>query len=139
MASSSGPTLAHTRVASIRSGPNQGHSSQTVPHTPPRTITSTYGSPSTIRADDDIIIIELGSRFVRVGFAGDSVPKAVLSCGPEQRRREGDFRAWEPPSGSRSNSAWVDDHQIWRHDVRDFDMALFEDKLERLLREAFTK
>lgn len=140
MSSGSGPTLAHRSVASIRSAPNQGQGQQgpSTPHTPPRTITSAYGSPSTIRADDDIIVVELGSRFVRAGFAGDSLPKATLQCGLEEQRRVGDFRAWQSAL-RRSCHAWAAEHEIWRYDLREVDLGLVHDKLDRLLREAFTK
>lgn len=157
MSSHKGPSLAHRTVASIRADPTQGsHSSQqqhqtpsssstsaATPHTPPRTITSTYGSPSTIRADDDIIVIELGSRFVRVGFAGDSLPKATLQCGLEEQRRVGDFRAWQSSSSNggsrRPGAAWAAEHEIWRYDMREVDLGLVRDKLDRLFRDAFTR
>ena len=140
MSSSSGPALAHRSVASIRATPAQGSSSQgaSTPHTPSRSIASTYGSPSTIRADDDIIVIELGSRFIRVGFAGDTLPKATLQCGLEEQRRIGDFRAWQ--TGPRQpGTAWAAEHEIWRYDLREVDLGLVRDKLDRLFREAFTK
>ena len=137
MSSGAGHTLAHRSVASIRSVPPQGQS-PAAPHTPPRVISSTYSSPSTIRADDDFVLIEIGSRFARIGFAGDSLPKATLSCGPEQGRRAGDFRAWQQPAPS-FTEAWSDDHEIWRYDLRSLDLGLFHDKLDRLLRDAFTR
>ncbi|KAJ3524618.1 hypothetical protein NM208_g11989 [Fusarium decemcellulare] len=137
MASSSGPTLAHRSVASIRGGPTQG-SGPSTPHTPNRSITSTYGSPSTIRADDDIIVIELGSRHVRVGFAGDACPKAILRCSPEDQRRAGDFRSWQQPSRPASLD-WSKEHEFWRFDLRDLDLGLCQDKLERVVQDAFTR
>ena len=109
------------------------------PHTPPRQTAAAYGSPSTIRADDDVIVLELGSRLVRAGFAGDSLPKATVSCGPEDQRRVGDFRAWAQPAQPARKDASAEDFELWRYDVREFDLGLFQDKLERLLREAFTK
>ncbi|GJN73346.1 ro-7-like protein [Purpureocillium lilacinum] len=137
MSSGAGHALAHRSVASIRAVPPQGQSPST-PHTPPRVISSTYSSPSTIRADDDFVLIEIGSRFARIGFAGDSLPKATLSCGPEQGRRAGDFRAWQQPAAP-STDAWSDDYEIWRYDLRGLDLGLFHDKLDRLLRDAFTR
>lgn len=136
MESGTGPALAHRSVASIRSAPAPGPSS---PHTPQRPITSNYGSPSAIRADDDIVIIQLGSRRLKAGFAGDSTPKAVLSFGPGDQRRVGDFRAWQGTGETADADAWSTEHEIWRYDLRDLDLGLFEDKLDRLLREAFTK
>ncbi|GAB0135438.1 hypothetical protein EsDP_00003776 [Epichloe bromicola] len=138
MSSSAGPALAHRSVASIRSSTSQAPTSPSTPHTPPRTIAPSFGSPSTIRADDDFIILELGSRFIRAGFAGDSLPKACLTCGPEQQRRAGDFRAWQEPR-SGTSTKWAIDYEIWRYDVRDFDLGLLQDKLDRMLRDAFTR
>lgn len=137
MASSAGPALAHRSVASIRAGPHQSPG-PSAPHTPSRPITSTYGSPSTVRADDDVVVIELGSRHIRVGFAGDSTPKAVLRCSPDDQRRVGDFRSWQGQT-QRTGLGCVDDHELWRYDLRGFDLGLFQDRLERLLREAFAK
>jgi hypothetical protein len=138
MASGAGPAPAHRSVANIRAAPPQGQTGPASPHTPPRGIASTYGSPSTVRADDDIIVIELGSRFVRIGFAGDSLPKATLQCGVEQQRRVGDFRAWQS-SIMEPGSAWSAENEIWRYDLREVDLGLVQDKMDRLLREAFTK
>ncbi|KAI9155386.1 Actin-related protein 10 [Paramyrothecium foliicola] len=129
-----GATLAHRSVASIRGGatPGQPGASTPGPHTPPRAGSiSTFGSPSTVRADDDILILEIGSRFVRIGFAGDSTPKATLSCGPEEQRRVGDFRAWQQPRRG-GGSAWSTEHEIWRFDLRQLDLGLIEDKLDRM-------
>jgi Actin len=138
MASSQGPTLAHRSVASIRSAPIQGQVGPSTPNTPPRAIASAYGSPSTIRSEEDPVVIELGSRVIRAGFAGDSLPKATIQCGQEQRRRVGDFRAWETP-GRTPGHAWAIENEIWRYDLRSTDLGLVHDKLDRLLRETFTR
>ncbi|KAM0554753.1 hypothetical protein ACHAPJ_006825 [Fusarium lateritium] len=138
MASGAGPTLAHRSVASIRGGPPQG-SGPSTPHTPNRaSIVSTYGSPSTIRADDEVIIIELGSRHVRAGFAGDTSPKAILQCSPEDQRRAGDFRGWQQPRRP-AGIEWSKEHELWRYDLRDIELGLCQDKLERVLHDAFSK
>ncbi|KAH6897440.1 hypothetical protein B0T10DRAFT_535946 [Thelonectria olida] len=139
MASGAGPTLAHRSVASIRSGPPQG--SPSAPHTPTRSsIAQTYGSPSTVRADDDVVVIELGSRHIRAGFAGDSHPKTTLRCGPDDQRRVGDFRSWQAPTpGESVGLDWSSEHEFWRYDLREIDLGLFQDKLERALRDAFTR
>ncbi|TQV99982.1 hypothetical protein V2A60_005395 [Cordyceps javanica] len=136
MASGNGPALAHRSVSNIRTAPGQQPTPST-PHTPPRAISGSYGSPATVRADDDFLLIEIGSRNIRVGFAGDSVPKAVLSSGPREQRRAGDFSRWTEPGAQREH--WAPEHEIWRYDLRDFDLGLFQDKLERMLRDAFTR
>jgi hypothetical protein len=34
---------------------------------------------------------------------------------------------------------WGKDHELWQYDVRGVDLGLVGDKIERALREAFTK
>lgn len=140
MSQHTGPTLAHRNVASIRQGPS-GQPIPSSPHTPPRTISSTYGSPSTIRAEEDVVVVQPGSRFIRAGFAGEALPKATLQCGPDEQRRVGDFRQWQQPNliTEAQRQEWAAEREIWRHDLRDVDLGLVQDKLERTLREAFTK
>lgn len=89
-------------------------------------------------------MIELGCRKLRVGFAGDAVPKRVVSFDYEQGRRTGDFRAWEAGYEDdwrrrSSGDAWNRDHELWQLDLRGQDMALVGDKIERGLRDTFTK
>lgn len=134
MASGQGPALAHRSVSNIRTV--SGQQLPATPHTPPRNLSGSFGSPATIRADDDFLLIEIGARHIRVGFAGDSAPKAVLSCGPREQRRVGDFRQWTGPESLHGH--WAPDYEIWRYDLRDFDLGLFQDKLDRILRDAFT-
>ncbi|KAF4777295.1 hypothetical protein HER10_EVM0013178 [Colletotrichum scovillei] len=145
MSSSAAPSLAHRSIANIRTETGSGISGGPAsPHTPSRNISSTFGSPSSLRAEEDIIVIELGSRFIKLGFAGEPAPKAVLSLGPEQLRRVGDFRTWDPdhkddwrrrPTGK----TWGDDHELWQYDVRTVDLGLVEDKIDRAIREALNK
>ncbi|EFQ32161.1 uncharacterized protein GLRG_07305 [Colletotrichum graminicola M1.001] len=144
MSSSAAPSIPHRSIANIRTetGPSIGGPAS--PHTPSRTISSTFGSPSSLRAEDDNIVIELGSRFIKLGFAGESSPKAVLSFGPEKLRRVGDFRTWDPehkndwrrrPTGK----TWGVEHELWQFDVRTVDLGLVEDKIDRAIREALNK
>lgn len=138
MASDAGPTtLAHRSVASIRGGP-QGTGPST-PHTPTRSsVVPNYGSPSTIRADDEFIVVEIGSRHIRVGFAGDTSPKATLQCSPEDQRRAGDFRGWQQPKPA-TGLHWSKEHEFWRYDLRQIELGLFQDRLERVLHDAFSR
>ncbi|KAI1496282.1 hypothetical protein F5X99DRAFT_414282 [Biscogniauxia marginata] len=142
---SSNPSIPHRAVSSIRAG---GHSSgqglSVTPHTPSRPLSSSFGSPSSLRADDDVVVIELGSRKLRIGFAGDAAPKKIASFTPEQQSRAGDFRAWEADYQNdwRKRAAgkpWGFDHELWQLDARGQDVGLIADKLERELRDAFTK
>ncbi|KAL8346239.1 hypothetical protein RB598_000237 [Gaeumannomyces tritici] len=157
MASTPGPSLAHRSVANIRTGAGAGSPSgagtpgvasatgsagggPVSPHTPLRAgMSPAFASPSSLRAEEDTIVVELGSRRLRVGFAGDPSPKAIIEFGPDQARRLGDFRHWDPKSQQQQAlTPWGDDHELWRLDMRGLDLGLVADKLERGLREAFS-
>lgn len=134
-------SLPHRTVSSIRAGAHST-ASPGAPQTPTRPIVPSFGSPSSSsRVDDDPIVVELGSRRLRLGFAGDAAPKRVVSFSPEQQRRTGDFRAWEADFSSRwrnraSGMPWGASHELWQLDLRGQDLGLVEDKLERELRDA---
>lgn len=137
----SGPS--HRNVSNIRPTPTVVATPNS-PHTPLRTISSTFGSPSSLRAEEDCVIIEIGARYLRAGFAGDAVPKAVLNFGPEEQRRAGDFRRWEldyqrSKRGYMQEKSWGESHELWRPDLRGLDLGLVGDKIDRAMREAYTK
>lgn len=143
MSNPTGPGPSHRNVANIRPPPSipAGPSS---PHTPLRTIASTYGSPSSIRAEEDCVIIEIGARYLRAGFAGDAVPKAVIDFGPEEQRRAGDYRRWEVnyekfKRGYKAQNSWGERQELWRPDLRGLDLGLVGDKIDRAMREVYTK
>ncbi|SPO05702.1 related to actin-related protein RO7 [Cephalotrichum gorgonifer] len=143
MSASAGSTAPHRSVVSIRGGA-QPPAPSTNPQTPPRPIPASFGSPSTLRAEEDVIVIEIGSRFVRVGFAGDNAPRVRLQLPPEQQRRLGDHRTWasgyqDDWTKRATGEEWGADYELWRYDLRSVDLGLVEDKLDRLLREAFSK
>jgi hypothetical protein len=115
------------------------------PQTPQRATPSTFSSPSTtFRQDEDAVIIELGARYLRAGFEGESAHQCCLSFGPSDSRRVGDYRDWIPGYAERpkrlpAGNEWGSDHELWRMDLRDVDLGLVEDKLERAVREAYTQ
>jgi hypothetical protein len=142
MSAPSGP--AHRSVANIRSPTSANPGAPASPHTPLRNISSTFGSPSALRAEEDVVILELGSRYLRAGFAGDAVPKAVIDFGPEEQRRAGDYRRWEMGyekslNGKREEKSWGEAHELWRPDLRGLDLGLVGDKIDRAIRDAFSK
>lgn len=142
MSNSSGP--AHRSVSNIRPQPTVNQVSPASPLTPLRAISSTYGSPSALRAEEDCVIIELGSRYLRAGFAGDAIPTAVIDFGPEEQRRAGDFRKWElgyyQDWRTRiRGKEWGEGYELWKMDLRDVDLGLVGDKIERAVRDAYTK
>jgi actin-related protein len=112
------------------------------PHTPSRFISSNLSSPgSGFRQEEDAVIIELGSRYLKAGFEGEHSPQCVLTFGPEDSRRVGDYRGWAP-SGRRKEldiEKWGQGHELWRMDLTDVDLGLVEDKIERVVREAYNK
>ncbi|KAI0137437.1 hypothetical protein BJ170DRAFT_573082 [Xylariales sp. AK1849] len=146
MSSATGASLPHRAVASIRTGGQPAREGTPgSPHTPTRPLsTSVLGSPSGGRVEDDAIIIELGCRRLRVGFAGDPIPKRIISFDAEQSKRTGDLRAWEAgyEDDWRKRTAgrqWGHHQELWQLDVRGQDLALVRDKIERGLTDAFTR
>ena len=115
------------------------------PHTPQRAISSAISSPSaSYRAEEEPIVFEIGARYLRAGFAGESCPRCTLKFGPEESRRVGDYRSWLPgwqdrPRRERRIDTWGNEHELWRMDVRDVDIGLVEDKIERAVREVYLK
>lgn len=140
MSAPTGP--AHRNVASIRSPPMTGVPLS--PHTPLRNISASFGSPSALRAEEDCVIIELGARYLRAGLAGDAIAQAVIDFGPETKRRPGDFRKWELGydklwRNRLPGEGWGDAYELWRPDLRNLDLGLVGDKIDRAVREAFTQ
>ena len=90
--------------------------------------------------------MEVGSRYLRAGFEGDSSPMCVVGFGKEEGRRVGDYRGWISGRGSSTATQcakdveeWLEEHQLWSMDIRGVDIALFEDKIERAFREIYNK
>lgn len=121
------------------------------PHTPQHQLRSnnssfaSTSSGSSFRGEEDAIIFELGSRWLRAGFEGDSVPMCVVGFGPEESRRAGDYRGWlnyGPSTDSQqavSPEEWTSAHELWGMDLRNVDLGLVEDKIERVIRETYNK
>ncbi|KAJ9620109.1 hypothetical protein H2203_007873 [Taxawa tesnikishii (nom. ined.)] len=110
------------------------------PHTPllGRSISSQFGSPGSFRAEEECLVYELGSRFFRAGFAGESAPRCIVRFGPEESRRVGDYRSWlrDYEQKEDEEGSWGEEWELWSMDVRHLDIGLVEDKIERAVREA---
>lgn len=121
------------------------------PHTPQHQLRSnnssfaSTSSGSSFRGEEDAIIFELGSRWLRAGFEGDSVPMCIVGFGPEESRRAGDYRGWlnyGPSTDSQqavNADDWASAHELWGMDLRKVDLGLVEDKIERVIRETYNK
>ncbi|RHZ49449.1 putative actin-related protein RO7 [Aspergillus thermomutatus] len=122
------------------------------PHTPQHQLrsnnssfASTGSGASSFRGEEDAIIFELGSRWLRAGFEGESRPICVVGYGPEDSRRAGDYRGWlkgiNNITSSRAVKAdeWAGAYELWKMDLRDVDLGLIEDKIERVFRETYNK
>ena len=117
------------------------------PHTPQRPgLASTFSSPGgSYRAEDEPVLLEVGARCLRAGFAGSAwAPRCTLGFGLEDSRRVGDYRRWlpgyDPAARPRRDAArWTAEHELWQLDARSSDLGLVQDKLERALREAYSK
>ena len=110
-----------------------------------RSTSSIYGSPGGgFRSEEEYIVLELGSRFLRGGFPGESAPRCMLSFGPNEQRRVGDYRQWDPEYSNtcrkrKRGQEWGAEYELYRMDLRDLDLGLVEDKFERAMREACNK
>ncbi|KAL8649623.1 MAG: hypothetical protein Q9226_005496 [Calogaya cf. arnoldii] len=115
------------------------------PHTPQRTFSSAFSSPSlSYRAEEEVLVFELGARHLWVGIAGESNPRCWLGFGPEDGRRVGDYHPYyseyqDRPRKRKRAYKWGEDHELWRMDLRGLDLGLVEDRIERAVREAYTK
>ncbi|KAF2249916.1 actin-like ATPase domain-containing protein [Trematosphaeria pertusa] len=127
------------RLADLASTPES-------PRTPLlRSTSSLFGSPGgSFRTEDEYVVLEIGSRFVRGGFPGESTPRCTLSFGLEEQRRMGDYRQWDPEYGHKRRKRkrgeeWGQDYELYRLDLAQVDLGLVEDKFERAMREAYNK
>lgn len=133
--------------SSLRHSQSARPSSPHTPHHQLRSNNSSFASTSSgssFRGEEDAIIFELGSRWLRAGFEGDSTPMCVVGFGPEESRRAGDYRGWlnydsvgDPAHGPLSPEEWVSAYELWRMDLRSVDLGLVEDKIERMIRETY--
>jgi actin-related protein len=133
--------MASNLASSIRPGLRQA-TQPASPHTPSRFISSNFSSPgSGFRQEEDAVVIELGSRYLRAGFEGEHAPQCVVSFGPEDSRRLGDYRSWAPAGRKKDFDIeqWGKEHELWRMDLIDVDLGLVEDKLERAVREVYNR
>lgn len=158
MASASSGTDGKRTFSSSSNVPSNLRYSQSArpssPHTPQQHIRSAGSSFATssppgasFRNEEDAVIFELGSRWLRAGFEGDSTPMCVVGFGPEEARRVGDYRGWISDGSHAGCSSsqptktadWGSAYEFWRMDLRDVDLGLIEDKIERVFRDTYNK
>ena len=127
------------RLADLASTPE-------TPRTPlQRGSSSLYGSPSSsYRTEDEYVVLEIGSRFIRGGFPGESVPRCTLPFSPDGQRRVGDYRQYDPEYSQKrrrrkKGKVWGEDYELYSLDLTKVDMELVGDKFERATREVYTK
>jgi actin-related protein len=110
-----------------------------------RSISSTYGSPgSSFRTEDEYVVLELGSRFLRGGLPGESAPRCTLPFGPNTQRRVGDYRQWDPSYTQtrrkrKTAMEWGEECELYRMDLTRVDLGLVEDQFERAMRQCYSK
>ncbi|OCK75127.1 actin-like ATPase domain-containing protein [Lepidopterella palustris CBS 459.81] len=145
-------TTATDRKVSIgraRPGPSRLQDLAATPESPRtpllRSTSSIYGSPGgSFRSEDEYVVLELGSRYLRGGFPGESTPRCTLGFGPDEQRRVGDYRQWDPEYSTtrrkrKRGQEWGQEFELYRMDLSDVDLGLVEDKFERVMREAYNK
>ncbi|TID20953.1 actin-like ATPase domain-containing protein [Venturia nashicola] len=110
-----------------------------------RSISGLYGSPgSSFRIEDENqIIFEFGSRYMRAGFAGEPGPRCTTQFSPHLWRRAGDYRQWEMgyEKQTRRKVDWGEEYELWRPDVHGLysetplDQGLVEDRIGKCVRD----
>ncbi|KAJ5519655.1 hypothetical protein N7463_000108 [Penicillium fimorum] len=146
------PSMGASKRASATSGLRNSQTARPVsPHTPqPRSGNPSFASStspsSSFRSEDDAIIFEIGARWLRAGFEGNSTPTCVVGFGPEDSRRVGDYRGWIQGSIGAARlpqpvdvEEWTRAYELWRADSREVDLGLVEDKIERAFRETYNQ
>jgi actin-related protein len=115
------------------------------PRTPliARSISGQFGSPGALnREPEELVIYELHPRSLSAGFAGESRPRCVHRFGYHlgDGKRVGDFREFAQNSGSKTkrdkgDERWSEPYELFRPNVRNVDLALMSDRLERAVRQ----
>jgi hypothetical protein len=154
MASATPKDIVSGRTRAPAAAANPPSSAAASPQTPlNRPASSAFNSPSGAgyRVDEEnFLVVELGARALRAGFAGESAPRCALRHGPDQARRVGDYRQHargydprarrrpaRPGGGGGEDDDWAAAHELWQADVCGLgvDASLLADRLERLLRD----
>lgn len=117
-----------------------------------RLSTSAFNSPGqSFRTDDDIFVLEIGMRHLQMGLGGESTPRARMTFEPETAKRVGDWSNWIPqelmeekvvdetPRRKLSLEHWGREHELFPLDLREVDLRLVVDKLERAVRTALVE
>jgi actin-related protein len=128
------------RLADLASTPES-------PRTPTlgRSVSSLFGSPGgSFRTDDDYVVVEVGSRFVRAGFPGESTPRCTLPYDPDSQRRVGDYRQFDPAHAHtrrkpQQRHEWGADFELYRMDLGRVDLGLVGDRFESTMRDVYNK
>lgn len=111
-----------------------------------RSISGQYGSPGSLsREPEEVVIYELHPRSLSAGFAGESKPRCVHRFGYQigDGRRVGDYRDFTGhknriPRRDRNDTRWSAHYELFRADVRQLDLELVADRLERAVRQVHT-
>lgn len=97
------------------------------------------------REPEEVVIYELHPRSLSAGFAGESKPRCVHRFGHQigDGRRVGDYRDFTGHKSrvlrrDRNDTRWSANHELFRADVRQLDLELVADRLERAVRQVHT-
>ena len=138
------PSYFDRKPSSNRPGLSHLQQDPNSPKTPQRNFSSAFSSPSlSYRNEEESFVFEMGSRHLSAGIAGEASPRCTLSFGPEDSRRVADYRRWLPHYQKvirkQKVSEWGWEYELWRMDLREVNLGLVEDKIERAVREAHIK
>ncbi|KAL7272274.1 hypothetical protein RUND412_004924 [Rhizina undulata] len=107
----------------------------------PLTPRHTYTPPTTLHNAEDALVFEIGTRFLRAGFANEPFPRCELDWSTHAYRRAGDrISSVRKPRAKRKDPVGAAEKgELWREDLRGFEVGLVEDLVERAVRVAYNK
>jgi len=140
--SSTKPSASTTKDGISRRGLSRSENAST-PVTPPaRYIPSNFSTPgSTYGKEEDAVIIELSPRYLKAGIEGESHSQCRYDFKPASAKRLGDYRQWLPghTKSKESFERWGEGYVLWKNELKDVDLGLVGDKLERAVQEIYNK
>ncbi|KAI5797774.1 hypothetical protein EDC01DRAFT_613851 [Geopyxis carbonaria] len=91
-----------------------------------------YSPGGSLHSNEDPLVLEIGAKHLRAGFANEPTPRCVLTWNERLFRRVGEQI---PVADGRRRR----ERELWQLDLWKVDLGLVEDLLERGLRQAYNK
>lgn len=118
---------AHRRLPSVLRTPSISSLTVGVPLTPRH-----FSPGGSLHSSEEPLILEIGSKILRVGFASEGAPRCSIPWNGELCRVAGDVV-------NHGDGSTLRRIELWRPDLAGLDMGLVADLVERGVRKAYNK